>query len=70
MSFEESLRRLEEIVRVLEEDDVPLDNALALFEEGVTRLREATAELSRAEEAARVLREQVDGTFDTPELRA
>ncbi|HEX7121240.1 MAG TPA: exodeoxyribonuclease VII small subunit [Gemmatimonadaceae bacterium] len=70
MTFEECVRRLEEIVRELEEDEVPLDKALALFEEGVTRLRDATAELSRAEEAARVLREQVDGTFDTPEFRA
>lgn len=70
MSFEESVRRLEEIVDTLEGEEVPLDRALALFEEGVARLREATAELARAEEAVRVLREQVDGTFDTPELRA
>ena len=37
----EDLARLEEIVRKLEADDVELDAALALFEEGVARLRAA-----------------------------
>ena len=37
----DELARLEEIVRKLEGDDVELDAALALFEEGVGRLRAA-----------------------------
>jgi len=37
----EDLARLEEIVRKLEADDVELDTALVLFEEGVARLRAA-----------------------------
>lgn len=32
--FEESLKRLEEIVEQLEEGEVPLEQALKLFEEG------------------------------------
>ena len=40
-SLAEDLRRLEEIVRRLESDDGDLDQALALFEEGVARLRGA-----------------------------
>ncbi|MBM4186547.1 MAG: exodeoxyribonuclease VII small subunit [Gemmatimonadetes bacterium] len=49
-----NLRRLEEIVRMLERDDLDLDQALALFEEGVGRLRAAKERLTEAE--ARVAR--------------
>jgi exodeoxyribonuclease VII small subunit len=57
------LRRLEEIVRRLEADEVDLDQALALFEEGVARLRSARDRLSDAEaQVARVL-ENADGTL-------
>jgi len=49
-SFEESLSRLEEIVRALEKGDAPLDGALAIFEEG-TRLARVCAEtLDKAEQ--------------------
>ncbi|MEO5798466.1 MAG: exodeoxyribonuclease VII small subunit [Gemmatimonadales bacterium] len=47
------LKRLEEIVRRLEEQDLDLEAALALFEEGVARLREAQKKLGETE--ARVL---------------
>ena len=45
----DDLARLEEIVRRLEADDVELDAALALFEEGVNRLRAARERLASAE---------------------
>jgi exodeoxyribonuclease VII small subunit len=44
----EDLTRLEEIVRKLEADEVELDAALALFEEGVARLRAARDRLTQA----------------------
>ncbi len=49
MSIAKDLNRLEEIVRKLEADDVELDAALALFEEGVSRLRAAREHLGTAE---------------------
>ena len=49
MSIAQDLNRLEEIVRRLESDDVELDAALALFEEGVARLRAARERLVSAE---------------------
>ena len=49
MSIAQDLTRLEEIVRRLEADDVELDAALALFEEGVARLRAARERLLSAE---------------------
>jgi exodeoxyribonuclease VII small subunit len=49
MSIAQDLNRLEEIVRRLEAEDVELDTALALFEEGVARLRAARERLASAE---------------------
>lgn len=34
-TFEESMQRLEEIVGLLEENELPLDETIALFEEGL-----------------------------------
>lgn len=48
-TLEERLARLDEIVSTLEADDVDLDRALALFEEGVAHVRAAEKALSRAE---------------------
>lgn len=67
MSFESHLTRLEEIVEELS-DDVALERALALFEEGIAHLRTATAELGRLEEKVKVLTEEADGTFTLGEL--
>ena len=49
----QDLARLEEIVRRLEDDDLALEAALQLFEEGVTRLKTAQSRLAVAE--ARVM---------------
>ncbi|MBQ8965240.1 exodeoxyribonuclease VII small subunit [Ruminococcus sp.] len=35
MTFEDNLKRLDEIVRQLESDKLPLDQALELYKEGV-----------------------------------
>jgi exodeoxyribonuclease VII small subunit len=47
--FSDELERLEAIVRKLESEDLALDDALKLFEEGVERLRSAREQLSKAE---------------------
>ena len=49
MDFGKQLERLEAIVRRLEAEDLDLDEALKLFEEGVERLRAAREELTQAE---------------------
>jgi exodeoxyribonuclease VII small subunit len=64
MTFEESVARLETIVAELENDGLELESALRLFEEGVERLRAATAELGRAEAQVRVLVENADGSLE------
>ena len=49
LSFAQQLDRLEEIVRRLEAQELDLDEALKLFEEGIERLREARERLAAAE---------------------
>ena len=67
-SLQDELRRLEEIVASLERDDLDLDQALALFEEGVGRLREARRRLGDAEVRLKQLRESADGDVDATDL--
>lgn len=66
-SLADELDRLEHIVRALEADDLDLDAALALFEEGVARLRAARERLAAAQLRVRSVLEDADGTLrDTP----
>ncbi len=60
-TFEEDLARIEAIVEQLEREEMRLDQALTLFEEGVERLRRAAAALADAEGKVRRLVEQADG---------
>lgn len=69
MSFEQRLRRLEQIVGELESEEIDLERALALFEEGVTSLRAATEELGKVEARVQRLVERADGTFEVVDLR-
>ena len=56
MSFEQSLARLDEIVRHLEKGDLPLSDSLALFEEGTGLLTECSKMLDEAEQKVVKLR--------------
>jgi exodeoxyribonuclease VII small subunit len=64
-SFREELERLEAIVRSLERDDLDLDRALELFQEGVARLRAARELLEHSELTVRRVLEAADGTLRT-----
>lgn len=68
MSYERDLARLDEIIAALERDELELDRAIQLFEEGVARLRTASASLANAEAQVKRLVEQADGSFTLPEL--
>ena len=48
-SFEDSVKRLEDIVRLMERGDVPLEQALSLFEEGTALIRGCSKLLDDAE---------------------
>ncbi len=68
MTFEQSLHRLEDIVRELERTDVDLDRALSLFEEGIGHLRSAGQALHQVDARVQQLVEAADGSFSVPEL--
>jgi len=63
ISFREELSRLEAIVRELEADDLDLDGALRLFEEGVKRLKVARELLQESELKVKRVVEAADGTL-------
>ncbi|HEY0674250.1 MAG TPA: exodeoxyribonuclease VII small subunit [Longimicrobiales bacterium] len=48
-TLEQRLDRLDQIVHALERDDLELEQAMKLFEEGVTHLRHAQELLGNAE---------------------
>jgi exodeoxyribonuclease VII small subunit len=59
--FERSLARLEEIVRKLENTNLSLDEAMKLFEEGVTLSRDCQKQLEQAEGRVEVLMKKAGG---------
>jgi exodeoxyribonuclease VII small subunit len=63
------LARLEEIVRLLESEDGDLDRALALFEEGVSRLRSARDQLADAELKVQKVLGEVRGELRVEDVR-
>jgi exodeoxyribonuclease VII small subunit len=66
----EELSRLEEIVRKLEADDLELDAALVLFEEGVARLKAARERLTKAELKVQAVLEEAGGEIRLTKLDA
>ena len=60
-NFEQSMTRLEEIVRLLEKGDAPLEDALKLFEEGTTLVRGCNEALDNAELQVAKLMKGTDG---------
>ena len=60
-TFEQNIRRLEEIVAALEKGDAPLADSLARFEEGTKLVGECTRELDRAEQQVVKLMKGADG---------
>lgn len=61
LSFEEALKKLEEIVASLENDEIPLEKSMALYEEGMKLSKRCNRMLKNAEEKMTELM-QADGT--------
>ena len=64
--FEASLKALEDKVRKLESGDVPLDEALGLFEQGVDLAKRCHAQLDAAEERVAALTRGERGITERP----
>ncbi len=61
MSFEMSIKRLDEIVKLLEKGDAPLSESLKLFEEGTALIANCDKLLNEAEQKVVKLRKGQDG---------
>lgn len=60
-TFEEALRELEEIVIRLEGGDLPLEEALQLFEEGVRLSRSCHTKLDEAQRRVEIVLKEESG---------
>ncbi len=61
VSLETGLQQLEKIVKTLEQKDLPLENALSLFKEGVGLVQYCSSVLNQAEKQMEILLEGPDG---------
>jgi exodeoxyribonuclease VII small subunit len=62
-TFEDSLKKLENIVDQLEKGELTLEQSLKLFEEGVALSATCKKELDEAEGKVQMLIRQQDGSF-------
>ena len=63
LNFEEAMARLEQIVRALEGGNVPLDESLTLYEEGVKLVKLCSNRLENAEKRIKILVDGGNGTL-------
>lgn len=61
LGFEQGVGRLEQIIASLEQKDIPLEQALALFREGVELVQACNRMLDQAEAQMQILLEGPDG---------
>ena len=62
MSFEESMARLEQIVRAMERGDVALEESLKLFQEGTQLVQACTKQLDDAQLQIKKVMTAADGS--------
>lgn len=61
--FEDALAKLEKIVSKLEEGDIPLEDSLKLFEEGIRLSRLCHQKLEEAEKRVEILLQDENGVI-------
>lgn len=66
--FETSLAELETIVGRLENGDLPLEESLELFEQGIKLSRECRTRLTNAERKIEILMKDADGELTAAEF--
>ena len=67
--FETALKKLEEVVKKLESGELPLEDSLKAFEEGVKQAAFCSKKLNEAEKRVELLLKQKDGSFAREEFR-
>lgn len=54
-TFEQNMKRIEEIAVLLENGDVPLEKSISLFEEGAALIKKCSSMLDKAEQKVKLL---------------
>ena len=68
-NFEERLNRLEKLGEQIRKTDIPLDEALAAFEEGIRLARTLESDLEKIENRIEILMNSTDASVDeSPDL--
>ena len=62
-TFEENMKRLEEIVRAMERGDAPLEESMKLFQEGTDLVARCSSMLDQAEQQVTKIVAQPDGQY-------
>jgi len=70
MTIEDSLKKLEEITSKLEQSELPLDDAISLFEEGLALASSIKEGLDKARLRIDEVIEKAKGTFELAPLDA
>lgn len=68
MTIEDSLKKLEEITAKLEQSELPLDDAISLFEEGLALASSIKEGLDKARLRIDEVIEKAKGTFELDPL--
>ena len=66
MSFESAMKRLEEIVQMLENGNLPLEDSIKIFEEGIKLVRYCSKKLEEAERKVNILLKEGENYVQIP----
>ncbi|MGP1438275.1 MAG: exodeoxyribonuclease VII small subunit [Treponema sp.] len=67
-NFEERLKKLEDIVEKIKNNDVPIENAISMFEEGIKISKTLERDIEKMEGKVNILMNQPVEVDDKPEL--
>lgn len=68
LTFEESLKRLEEIVEILEAGNAPLEESIKLYEEGMTLAKSCMTRLNEAKLRLKKIQKSAGGTLEETDI--
>ena len=68
IGLEEAMARLEEIVSELENEKLPLERSLKLYEEGVKLVSKCASELESAKRKIQILQQGKDGDIEVVDV--
>ena len=68
LSFEENIEKLEEILSKLEDEKLPLDTSVKLYEEGMKLISKCNRELEAAERKIKILTRTANGEIVESEI--